>query len=194
MQSFTMIHRCTPYLFRNTEDLTTMLSILTATLEDIPALLALLNSAYRGEESRKGWTTEADLLDGNIRTDVETLERLLSEPEGVILKCTGNDQIVGCVHLKKNGERLYLGMLSVSPSEQGRGIGKMFLKRAEEHAREVGCTKIYMQVISIRTELNNWYVRHGYVATGERFPFDVDEKYGVQTQPLEFMILEKVIG
>ena len=35
---------------------------------DIPSIVALLNSAYRGESSMKGWTTEAHLIGGNVRT------------------------------------------------------------------------------------------------------------------------------
>src|SRR4051794_13241714 len=35
---------------------------------DLGAIVALVESAYRGESSRAGWTTEADLLDGQ-RTD-----------------------------------------------------------------------------------------------------------------------------
>ena len=170
------------------------MKIFPANLKDVPALKKLLDSAYRGEESKKGWTTEADLLSGEVRTDEATLSKIIAEENSVILKYEGDaNQILGCVHLKKNGDRLYLGMLSVSPTQQGKGIGKMFLKKAEEHALEIGCSKIYMQVISVRKELNDWYMRHGFAPTGERFPFDVDEKYGVQAQPLEFMILEKEV-
>jgi len=167
----------------------------TATASDIPALEILLNKAYRGEESKKGWTTEADLLEGSIRTDREMLQEIFDDPNSVIIKYTEDEsEILGCVHLKKNGNKLYLGMLSVSPSLQGKGIGKMFLRYADRHARKVGCSKIYMQVISVRKELNDWYMRHGYAPNGERLPFDVDEKYGVKTQPFDFMIMEKWVG
>ena len=37
-----------------------------ATLHDIPALVALVTSAYRGDARRAGWTTEADILDGAV--------------------------------------------------------------------------------------------------------------------------------
>lgn len=172
-----------------------MLKITTATPADIPALVALLNSAYRGEESKKGWTTEADLLAGDIRTDEATIAQQIADPHSDMLKCEDETgQILGCVYLKKNDDRLYLGMLSVQPGQQGRGIGKMFLRKAEEYAGEVGCAKIYMQVITARTELNEWYLRHGYAPTGERFPFNVDIRYGKPTQELEFMVLEKTLA
>jgi hypothetical protein len=40
----------------------------TAVGKDKPALLALINSAYRGEVSMLGWTTEAHLIAGEQRT------------------------------------------------------------------------------------------------------------------------------
>lgn len=171
-----------------------MNNIAPSTLADIPQLVALMNKAYRGEESKKGWTTEADLLAGDIRTDASILENLIKDKNGDILNYKNEDgKIMGCVHLKKDGGKLYLGMLSVLPEQQGNGIGKIFLKKAEEYAKEKNCQAIYMQVISARTELNEWYARHGYRPTGKRKPFDVDEKYGTPTQKLEFIYLEKKI-
>lgn len=169
-----------------------MLTIKPAGTGDIPALTSLLNQAYRGESSRKGWTHEADLLTGTIRADEAMLRELIADKESVILKCedeSGN--IAGCVYLKKHSRRLYLGMLSVNPALQGRGIGKMFLQKAEAYARAVGCEIIFMQVISARQDLMAWYLRHGYRPTGERKPFEVDPKYGIPVKPLEFLILEK---
>jgi hypothetical protein len=48
-----------------------------------------------------------------------------------------------------------------------------------------------MSVISIRFELVNWYMRHGYLPTGEIKPFPSDDRLGTPTRPLEFIILEK---
>ena len=172
-----------------------MQKIKPATLSDVPELLFLLNSAYRGEGSKKGWTSEADLLAGSIRTDAATLKKLIADELGdIFIYRDDAGKLVGCVHLQKNGEKLYLGMLSVMPDQQGKGIGKQFLRKAEIYAKEKGCHTIYMQVISVRTELNEWYFRHGYQATGERKAFDVDKKYGVPTQTLEFMFLEKKLN
>ena len=50
------------------------ISVVTET--DIPALDKLVNSAYRGDSSKKGWTTEADLLDGS-RTDEDAINEFL---------------------------------------------------------------------------------------------------------------------
>ena len=136
-------------------------SILPATPQDSIELGRLVNSAYRGDSSRQGWTTEADLLDGG-RTDAAAIEEIICKPGHTILKYVEGDRIIGCVELRKEKGRLYLGMLSVLPQLQSKGIGKQLLKAAEADAQRQRCRSIYMTVISIRTELMDWYVRHGF--------------------------------
>jgi N-acetylglutamate synthase-like GNAT family acetyltransferase len=103
------------------------LKLSKATTKDIPALNKLVHSAYRGESSKKGWTTEADLLDG-MRIDEERLKQMIEKEGSMILKCeTGDHLLVGCVHLEKQDLKLYLGMLTASPDHQGKGIGKQLL-------------------------------------------------------------------
>lgn len=170
------------------------MSILPATSDDVPALLQLINSAFRGETSKKGWTTEADLLVGDARTDAATLIEILTNPDSVLLKCCDEaGLILGCVHLRRSSRGLYLGMLTVSPEQQGAGIGKRLLQAAEDHAIQIQCPAIYMTVFSVRTELVDWYLRHGYVLTGETQAFEPDPRFGKPVQPLEFVILEKKI-
>lgn len=166
-----------------------MISI--ATLTDAAALEKLVNSAYRGEDAKQGWTTEADLLDGT-RITKEILEGLLQKQDTTILKYYESAELLGCVELRKEGNKLYLGMLSVKPNLQGKGIGKKLLKGAEEHARQNNCTSIFMTVIDGRTELIDWYIRQGYQLTGERKPFIIpDHRWGIPKKPLEFVVLEK---
>jgi ribosomal protein S18 acetylase RimI-like enzyme len=168
--------------------------ILQATPLDAKELNALVNSAYRGEGSRQGWTTEADLLDGT-RIDEAALRELLENPDTVVLKFTEGEKIIGCVELRHEKGKLYLGMLSVSPTAQGKGIGKRLLTAAEDHARSKSIRSIFMTVISVRNELIDWYVRHGYRLTGERKPFVMpDERWGIPKQSLEFVVLEKNIA
>lgn len=168
-------------------------SISVSILADVPQLVQLINSAYRGESSKKGWTTEADLL-GGIRTDEEGLIELINKPNAVILKYIEGEELTGCVYLKNQGSQLYLGMLTVSPAKQTGGIGKKLLKAAEIYAQQQGCSKVVMTVISVRHELIAWYVRHGYRITGERKPFPDDPRFGIPKQPLEFVVLEKMLG
>ncbi len=162
---------------------------------DIPELLPLINKAYRGDASRQGWTTEADFIAGELRTDADDLARLMARPGAVFLKASdAAGTIGGCVFLEKRDAGLYLGMLSVAPELQGHGIGKLLLQGAEMHARHVGCRVVFMRVISLRAELIDWYVRHGYRNTGVLEPFESPEKFGVPKQPLEFVILEKTLA
>lgn len=167
--------------------------ITKAVVADATELNALVNSAYRGESSRQGWTTEADLLDGT-RIDETAIEELIQTAGISILKYVEGNEILACVELKNEHGKLYLGMLTVKPSLQGKGIGKILLKAAEEEARNQKCTSIFMTVISVRKELIEWYERHGYKATGEKKPFAFnDPRFGQPKQPLEFIVLEKTL-
>jgi ribosomal protein S18 acetylase RimI-like enzyme len=168
------------------------MSILKANTADIPHLLQLVNSAFRGPASKQGWTTEADLLEGDLRIDAAGIEAMLQNPTATILKYINTDGAIdGCVYLQQQGLQLYLGMLTVSPTLQGAGIGKMLLAAAETHAIACKCSSIVMRVISVRKELIAWYLRHHYKLTGIKEAFPVNEKFGRPTQTLEFDILEK---
>lgn len=168
--------------------------VVKAKMEDIPALVDLINSGYRGEASKKGWTTEADLLKGELRTDVPTLTTIMNKPEGTLLKyTTAEGAIAGSVYLEKQERGLYLGMLTVSPLLQAAGIGRQLMEAAEGYARQNNCTCIFMNVISVRHELIAWYERLGYNKTGETKPMPTDTRFGVPTQPLEFLIMEKKV-
>jgi ribosomal protein S18 acetylase RimI-like enzyme len=165
--------------------------ITKTTLQDIPALTILINSAYRGETSKKGWTTEANILEGK-RTNEEELTETILNTRNTILKYTENNQIIGSVLLVEKEHQLYLGMLTVSPELQNSGIGKKMLAEAENHAKSLGLSNIIMTVISVREELIAWYKRHGYVDTGEREAFPESDIYiPISDEPLEFVFLEK---
>ena len=159
--------------------------------EDAETLAILVNSAYRGQHAKKGWTTEADLIEGT-RTDAAALRDIIKKHDTTILKYERDGTIIGCVELKEVDGKLYLGMLTVEPSIQGGGIGKEMLRAAEVFGKEHGCRCVYMTVITIRHELIDWYKRHGYEDTGERKPFLFnDPRFGQPKQKLEFLVLEK---
>jgi len=167
-------------------------AISKALARDIPAITALLNSAYRGERSRQGWTTEADLIAGDVRTDEEDLGKVMLLPESIFLVMrSASNAIEACVNLQQHGSKIYLGMFAVLPNLQGQGIGKKMLQAAANYALGVGCKSIYMSVIDARTELIAWYKRHGYLPTGEVKPFIEDNLTGKHLRPLAFVILEK---
>ena len=167
--------------------------LLPASAQDAADLAMLINSAYRGDSSRQGWTTEADLL-GGLRTDDESLADMIDKKGSVMLKYTDETgAIIGCVNLQQHDSKIYLGMLTVSPEIQARGIGKQLLSASAEYAQAQNCPSIYMTVISVRHELITWYERHGYKKTGETKPFPTDVKFGIARQPLEFIVMEKTL-
>lgn len=169
------------------------MAITPATLTDVPELVVLINSAYRGESSKKGWTTEANLIGGQ-RIDDEGLTEQMSDTDAVILKNTNEDGgITGCVYLQKRGEKLYLGMLTVSPTLQANGLGRRLLEAAEDYARNIHYHTITMTVITTRTELLDWYERRGYAKTGEVIPLNITERNGILNQPVEMFKLEKTV-
>jgi ribosomal protein S18 acetylase RimI-like enzyme len=174
----------------------------TATLriavpEDIPALHRLIESAYRGDSARKGWTHEADLLDGQ-RTDREALRAIMRDPCQRMIIAEADTVPVGCVQIADNGNGVaYLGHLSVDPELQGGGLGRMLVAAAESEAISTfGARTMEMTVISQRAELIGWYERLGYAATGEHRPFPLDDvRFGIpRTREISFIVMAKALG
>ena len=168
--------------------------ITQATIADAAELSALINSTYRGETSKKGWTTEADLLEGT-RTSEEELISIIASSNHYLLKFIRDEKIIGSVLLIAKKEVLYLGMLTVSPELQNSGIGKQLLQAAEQLAQQLELSRIQMTVIGIRKELLAWYIRNGYEDTGMRepFPFGEGDK-ALTSEPLDFIVLEKKLS
>lgn len=167
--------------------------IRTARHTDVPGLHQLIESAYRGDGARRGWTHEADLLGGQ-RTDAAALQEILSDPHQRMLLVEDDGVILGCVVVAERAGGAYLGMLTVRPELQGHGLGRTLLDSAENLARDMfDAGEIEMTVIRQREELIAWYERRGYVRTGERRPFPHhDPRFGVANTPeLEFAVLAK---
>jgi len=169
------------------------MAITKAGKQNVAELNKLINSAYRGESSKKGWTTEANLLDG-LRIDEETLTGYFADSNITLLKNVDESgNITGSVYLEQRGVKLYVGMFSVSPLHQDKGIGRALLQAAEKYAAEINCTTLTMTVISTRTELIDWYKRRGFEPTGEIQPFHEGTKFGTPKQTIELIVLEKQI-
>lgn len=167
-------------------------AIRAATATDIAALHALVQVAYRGDSARRGWTHEADLLDGQ-RIDAEGLAALLVDPDQTVLAADDAGVLVGCVQVAVRGDLAYLGMLTVDPARQAAGLGRRLVAAAEAHARDLGARHMEMTVIHHRVELIGWYERLGYAATGERRPFPMDDaRFGLpRVADLSFVVLAR---
>jgi len=179
-----------------------MLTFRTATHADTQALVALVESAYRGDVSRTGWTTEADLLDGR-RTGADDIGVCIDRPHSVILVAerpspdSGQTaQLLACAHVAIEEGAGYFGLFSVRPDLQGGGVGKALLAEAERVAREEWkLPAMRMTVIDARSELIAFYERRGYRRTGVHKPFPYgDERFGVpKRDDLRFEVLEKAL-
>ncbi|MER5553681.1 GNAT family N-acetyltransferase [Streptomyces sp. NPDC002793] len=166
-----------------------------ATEGDVPVLVRLVESAYRGDASRAGWTTEADILQGQ-RTDADGVREVLAAPHGRVLLVERGDDPVACCQLEHRGKAAYFGMFAVRPDLQGAGLGKVIIAEAERTARDSwGVSEMHMTVISVREELIAWYERRGYRRTGELTPFPYgDERFGIpQRDDLTFELLVKAL-
>ncbi|WP_447936716.1 GNAT family N-acetyltransferase [Thermomonas fusca] len=164
-----------------------------ATPADIDAIVALVTSAYRGDASRAGWTTEADLLDGN-RIDPEVLRADLERPRSRVLLAEADGGLQACAHVADEDGAGYFGMFAVHPGLQGGGLGKQLLAECERIARDEWQLPVMrMTVIDLRAELIAFYERRGYRRTGEFKPFPYgDTRFGQpKRDDLRFEVLEK---
>jgi GNAT superfamily N-acetyltransferase len=172
------------------------LTFRTATSADVPELVKLVESAYRGESSRTGWTSEADLLDGT-RTDEADVTDAVAGAGSRMIVAERDGDLVACCQVQHRGEYAYFGMFAVRPAAQGGGTGKLVLAEAERVAREeFGVPAMRMMVLRQRADLIAWYVRRGYTRTGVTQPFPYgDERFGKpRTDDLEFEVLTKALA
>jgi GNAT superfamily N-acetyltransferase len=160
---------------------------------DAVRIVPLIESAYRGDSSRMGWTTEADLLDGQRTDEADVLATISNEGSRMLLAEDG-EELLACCTVRDRGTHAYFGMFAVSPKAQGGGLGKRMLAVAEQVARdELGLPAIQMTVIRQRADLIAWYVRRGYAQTGQMQPFPYgDLRFGKpRRDDLEFEVLVK---
>jgi ribosomal protein S18 acetylase RimI-like enzyme len=166
-----------------------------ASVVDADAVVALIESAYRGPESRWGWTTEADLLDGR-RIEPGEIDLILAAPRSHMLLVEADGRLLGCCHVRAvtDGEA-YLGLLAVRPRLQGRGTGRALVAEAERMAAtRWRASQMRIRVIAQREDLIAWYEQLGYRLTGERIPFPYDRaEVGARRTDLEFVALAKPI-
>jgi ribosomal protein S18 acetylase RimI-like enzyme len=170
------------------------LTFRAAAAADVAVLQPFVHAAYRGDSARRGWTHEADLLDGN-RIDAATLAAVIADPAQIVVVAERDGRLAGCVQVTdKGGGLAYLGMLSVAPDDQGQGMGRSLISAAEATARDrFGASRMEMTVIIQRTELIGWYERRGYRRTGETRPFPAtDPRFGLpRRDDLAFAVLER---
>jgi predicted N-acetyltransferase YhbS len=159
----------------------------SVTAAEVPAVHAMIESAYRGDTARAGWTHEADLVQGP-RTSIAMLEAIVRDRDELLLIAEDKAGPVGCVQLGRRRDGIaYLGLLTVDPQRQASGLGRSILAAAEEEAvQRFDARTMELLVVSRRPELIAYYERRGYVRTGEYRPFPI-----TTDPPLEFVVLSK---
>ncbi len=166
-----------------------------AVVADAPDIHHLVESAYRGEKSRAGWTTEADFLDGQ-RTDEDQIRALIEDQSSAILLAEADGELLGCCYLVEHEEEVHFGMFAVRPLRQGAGIGRQLMAEAERLVRSDSPGKsMHLTVLNVRPELIAWYERRGYHLTGETevFPYG-DERFGIPKRAdLVLLVMRKTL-
>ena len=165
--------------------------------EDVPELVELIRSAYRGEASRAGWTSEAHLVDGE-RTGDRTLLRVIGSPRSRLLIARDpQGAAVACCQIEDRGEGVvHFGAFAVAPPRQAGGVGRWLMAEAERAAIEVFAARTFeIAVLAQQPALIAWYERRGFVATGERRPFPSDPRFArPRREGLEFVVMSKALG
>lgn len=166
-----------------------------AETQDVPAIVHLVQSVYRGDTSKQGWTSEADILGGQ-RTDNAMIAELLAQPQGVFLLAEQGGELLGSVYLEREPTAVYLGMLSVNVKAQNLKLGRRMIEESEKWAwREWNVSETRITVISIRHELIAWYERRGFQLTGKTEEFPKDPRFGIpKVENLVFVELKKTMS
>jgi ribosomal protein S18 acetylase RimI-like enzyme len=164
------------------------MNIRMATDADFDALLSLINRAFDVERFFK----DEDRLDTvKLRDYFAKGSFLLLEEESQEEVGDKAGALAGCVYVERRGDRVYMGLLSVDPARQKRGLGRRLSAAAEEFARETGARFIDLTLVNLRSELPGIYEKLGYRVTGTA-PFPADQM--PITQPCHFICMTKELG
>ena len=163
---------------------------------DADALAKLIQSAYRGDTSRAGWTSEADLVEGE-RISAAQVRTIISQGGSLILVAEDDGGIVGCCQVRNQGAGLaYFGTFAVSPRDQGAGLGRQLMAEAERQALTAfAASRLEMTVLAQQDKLIAYYERRGFGRTGETRPFPADPRYARPLRDdLHFVVLVKALA
>src|ERR1700722_13243061 len=101
---------------------------------DLPALVTLMNNAYRGVGSEASWNTETRYIEGPRTSEAHLIDEIAKKPAACLLiaRESAGSALEGCVLLAPlSDSRWHLGSLAVAPSLQKSGLGKRLLEAAE---------------------------------------------------------------
>jgi ribosomal protein S18 acetylase RimI-like enzyme len=172
----------------------TDVNLRTATADDVPRIVALVNAAYRPKSGQEGWTHESEIFDGGVRIEAWMLLEILEDASiSIIVAQSGGGGIIGCVQVEMTGDIGFLGLLAVDSQSQAGGLGRRLVRYGESHAGARGAREIRLQTLHARPALIAWYQRQGYALTGEAIAFPyIDPRHGAARVPnLQLLMLAK---
>ncbi|RSM10864.1 hypothetical protein CEP52_003344 [Fusarium oligoseptatum] len=165
-----------------------------ATPDDAPQLQQLIQAAFRAEDSRKDWVGDAELAANFCISVDEVLPKITSPDSEMIMAFDDNGALAGTVGVfHRNDDLARLFYLAVDQTLHRGGIGRQVLEYAEGYCQRTwGVKKLGLDALTLRKELISWYMRRGYVPTGEITPFPVDKLNGrALPEGLGFVEMEK---
>lgn len=162
-----------------------------ATEDDVEALVALVNSVYRGEHSKQGWTTEANILEGK-RVDTAWVRDVIESSHSTLIVARRHGAVIGCLQIDIEAPVAHLGLFAVDVVSQTLGIGKRLLQEAEVYAKSNNISTLQLEIIDKRADIILYYERRGFQATGESLDFPVrDDLWRSKVGPLQLLVYRK---
>jgi N-acetylglutamate synthase-like GNAT family acetyltransferase len=142
-------------------------AIREATLDDVAEIVAVVNRAYR---TQGGWTTEEHLVAGE-RAGAQDVREAIEDDTHLLLVAERDGALIGCCYTDRHDDGAELGLFAVDPTVQAGGVGGALMEAQAQRRAEEGLASLDLRVLESRPELQDWYARHGFVATGEVVPF-----------------------
>ncbi|KAI8075389.1 acyl-CoA N-acyltransferase [Gilbertella persicaria] len=167
--------------------------VIPADIKHAEEATKVVNAAYRSEG---GWTTESHIISG-LRCTLEDMERFIrtSGQPNTLLFAFEEEQVVGTLQIQPSKEdpaEAEVGLFSVSPLHQSRGIGGKLIRQALIEMNALGFKYAMMHVLENRPEILTWYRKLGFVETGERIPFIWPEMLK-EDKSVHFLTLKKSV-
>jgi uncharacterized protein (TIGR00290 family) len=164
-----------------------------ATTADVPSLVTLVQTAYRGPG---GWTNETEVVAGE-RIGPAQARVAIEDPGAVTVLVHDPDgrRLIGCCQVSAGRDHTaHLGLFAVDPAHQARGLGRRLVALARALAADrFGAHTLKISVVSGQDALLGWYERLGFTATGERRPFGDDPRDRPLVPGLHFVVMQAML-
>ncbi|ORX54424.1 acyl-CoA N-acyltransferase [Hesseltinella vesiculosa] len=153
---------------------------------------SVVNLAYRSEG---GWTTESHLVGGE-RSTLEAIQEAIVDQTNLLYLAVDTleqNKVVGTVQLQVSADHpgeAEIGLLSVLPTCQSRGVGSKLVRHAMDQMPLLGFKKAVMHVLNVREDILGWYEKKlGFERTGETEEFVWPDM--LKDKSIHFLVLKR---